>query len=61
MQYARNPKRDNTPRETTVKGPSFDNFEEAHATNLRPDEFGEHIEDYQVIDVESHMNGIPDI
>ena len=27
------------------------NFQEAHATNLRPDEFGEHIEDYQVIDV----------
>ena len=30
---------------------SAGNFEEAHATNLRPEEFGEHIEDYQVIDV----------
>jgi curved DNA-binding protein CbpA len=33
MQYARNPKRDNTPRETTVKGPSFDNFEDIERKN----------------------------
>ncbi len=33
MQYARNPKRNDPPRETTVKGPSFDSFEDIEKKN----------------------------